>query len=161
MMKEPIVLESNQNHATITNSGICPTLSACMGMGGGYIPMIVVQRRFSNVNISNVDKSPCLEAGAGCGGNNVPMVLARGSKMIIINSIGGQSECAFDSNVAPTLKQTHYKSPPCVCLTEKRFFEWHEDDVAVTLRNRSGSYGGGSEVLVIDRREMHHNDNDE
>lgn len=35
-------------------------------------------------------------------------------------------------------------------LTEKRFFEWYEDDVSVTLRNRSGSYGGGSEVLVID-----------
>jgi len=34
-------------------------------------------------------------------------------------------------------------------LTEKRFFEWHEDDVSVTLRNRGGSYGGGSEVLVI------------
>lgn len=27
---------------------------------------------------------------------------------------------------------------------EKRFFEWHEDDVAVSLRNRSGSYGGGA-----------------
>ncbi len=23
-------------------------------------------------------------------------------------------------------------------LTEKRFFEWHEDDVAVTLRNKGG-----------------------
>ena len=34
-------------------------------------------------------------------------------------------------------------------LTEKRFFEWHEDDVSVTLRNKSGSYGGGSEVFVI------------
>lgn len=37
---EPIVLESNQNHATITDSGICPTLSASMGLGGGYVPMI-------------------------------------------------------------------------------------------------------------------------
>lgn len=36
-----------------------------------------------------------------------------------------------------------------ITLTEKRFFEWHEDDVAVTLRNRGGSYGGGSEVLII------------
>lgn len=27
-------------------------------------------------------------------------------------------------------------------VTEKRFFEWHEDDVAVTLRNKGGSYGG-------------------
>lgn len=33
--------------------------------------------------------------------------------------------------------------------TEKRFFEWHEDDVSVTLRAKSGSYGGGSEVFVI------------
>ena len=28
-------------------------------------------------------------------------------------------------------------------LTEKRFFEWHEDDISVTLRNKSGSYEGG------------------
>lgn len=35
------MLESNQNHATITNNGICPTLNCSMGMGGGYIPMIV------------------------------------------------------------------------------------------------------------------------
>lgn len=34
-------------------------------------------------------------------------------------------------------------------LTEKRFFEWHEDDKSVTLRNKSGSYGGGSEVLIV------------
>lgn len=35
-------------------------------------------------------------------------------------------------------------------FTEKRFFEWREDDVSVTLRASSGSYGGGgSEVLVI------------
>lgn len=32
---------------------------------------------------------------------------------------------------------------------EKRFFEYHEDDVAVSIRAKSGSYGGGSEVLVI------------
>ena len=34
-------------------------------------------------------------------------------------------------------------------VTEKRFFEYHEDDIAVTPRNKGGSYGGGSEVLVI------------
>lgn len=34
-------------------------------------------------------------------------------------------------------------------VTEKRFFEWHEDDVSVTLRHKGGSYGHGSEVLVI------------
>lgn len=30
-----------------------------------------------------------------------------------------------------------------ITLTEKRFFEWHEDDKSVTLRNMGGSYGGG------------------
>ncbi len=38
---EPILLESNQNHATIQTDGISTTLSASMGMGGGYVPMIV------------------------------------------------------------------------------------------------------------------------
>lgn len=35
---------------------------------------------------------------------------------------------------------------------EKRYFEWHEDELAVSLRAKSGSYGGGSEVLVLQRR---------
>lgn len=39
-----------------------------------------------------------------------------------------------------------------ITLTEKRFFEWHEDDKSVTLREKSGSYGGGSEVLVVQTR---------
>lgn len=38
---EPVLLESNQNHATIQTDGISTTLPASMGMGGGYIPMIV------------------------------------------------------------------------------------------------------------------------
>ena len=40
LILEPIVLESNQNHATIAQTGICSTLPASMGMGGGYTPMI-------------------------------------------------------------------------------------------------------------------------
>ena len=64
-MKQPIVLESNQNHATITDNGICPTLTASMGMGGGYVPMIVMQRRFSDVRIYDTEISTTLEQGAG------------------------------------------------------------------------------------------------
>jgi hypothetical protein len=37
-----------------------------------------------------------------------------------------------------------------ITYSEKRFFEWHEDDKSVTLRYKGGSYGGGSEVLVIE-----------
>lgn len=31
-----------------------------------------------------------------------------------------------------------------IAYAEKRFFEWHEDDLSVTLRNKSGSYGGAA-----------------
>lgn len=34
-------------------------------------------------------------------------------------------------------------------FTEKRFAEWNEDEIATTLRYKSGSCGGGSEVLVV------------
>lgn len=37
------ILESNQNHATIRDAEICPTLPASMGLGGGYVPMIVTE----------------------------------------------------------------------------------------------------------------------
>ena len=54
---------------------ISPTLPASMGMGGGYIPMIVMQRRFSDVRIYDTEISPTLEQGTGGGGNNLPMIL--------------------------------------------------------------------------------------
>ena len=34
-------------------------------------------------------------------------------------------------------------------FSEVRFFKWQENDKSVSLRARSGSYGGGSEVLVV------------
>lgn len=34
-------------------------------------------------------------------------------------------------------------------FAEKRFFQWEEDEVAVSLRHSSAPYGGGSEVLVV------------
>ena len=46
-----------------------------MGMGGGYVPMILMQRRFSNVIITDTETAPTIEAGAGGGGNNLPMIM--------------------------------------------------------------------------------------
>ena len=42
-----------------------------------------------------------------------------------------------------------------ITLTEKRFFEWHLDDKSVTLRNKGGSYGGGSEVFIVQIKSDH------
>ena len=36
-----------------------------------------------------------------------------------------------------------------ITMTEKRFFEWHEDDKSVTIRNCGGSYGGERSVRYL------------
>lgn len=71
-MNEPIVLESNQNHATITDNGICPTLPASMGMGGGYVPMIVLSIDSYNQTASPEVAEPLRSAE---GGDTKPKVL--------------------------------------------------------------------------------------
>lgn len=36
-----------------------------------------------------------------------------------------------------------------VCYSEKRFFEWHEDDKSVNIRASGASYGGGAKCLSV------------
>ena len=43
---QPVVLESNQVHATASQTGICSTLPASMGLGGGYVPMVTERKIF-------------------------------------------------------------------------------------------------------------------
>ncbi len=65
----PILLESNQHHATIRTDGISTTLPASMGMGGGYVPMILpfdTTQITSPQNGSNPNYgSPCHPIAAG------------------------------------------------------------------------------------------------
>lgn len=49
----PIILESNQNHATAQDTEICTTLPASMGLGGGYVPMIVDTLVFDEGSITS------------------------------------------------------------------------------------------------------------
>ena len=56
---EPILLESNQNHATIQTDGISTALPAAMGMGGGYVPMV------AHALSARYDGSPQPEKGNG------------------------------------------------------------------------------------------------
>ena len=55
-----------------------------------------------------------------------------------------------------SLRAREFKDPQIVCYPEKRFCEWYEDEKSVTLRASSGSYGGGSEVLVCTRERSGH-----
>lgn len=49
LVVEPTLLESNQNHATVSNDGVSPCLPAAMGMGGGYVPMVVEPTNFDGM----------------------------------------------------------------------------------------------------------------
>lgn len=94
----PIVLESNQNHATVTNNGICPTLSASMGMGGGYVPMVVP------------DKAGTLVAGYAKCYNDNP--IERGYCVLSKQYLRAEE----NPDVAGTLTANDYKEPPVVCI---------------------------------------------
>ena len=94
----PLVLESNQNHARVTQDGISPTLPASMGMGGGYVPMITEDLSTTGGQIYDMthaddvirqnEISPTLNARMGTGGNQVPIVTENIPKKSIIMSAG-------------------------------------------------------------------------
>ena len=70
-----IVLESNQNHATAKETEICNALPASMGLGGGYVPMIVESAGFKPGNSSTArsvgyedEVAPSLSTSDSCGG---------------------------------------------------------------------------------------------
>ena len=59
--KEPLLLESNQNHATVQTDGISTALPASMGEGGGYVPMVLNDQGGSQMSVSE-DVSGTLRA---------------------------------------------------------------------------------------------------
>ena len=110
---EPILLESNQNHATIQTDGISTTLPASMGMGGGYVPMVaseptILQRRFSSTNLFENGITPTLEAGAGEGGNNMPMVFEPGA----MSRVGGHY---YGDGISATVRADAGDNQQAIC----------------------------------------------
>jgi len=61
---EPVILESNQNHAQVITNGISNSIPAAMGMGGGYTPMIAygISAYESNAMKSDNPNSGCYVA---------------------------------------------------------------------------------------------------
>lgn len=76
-----LVLESNQNHATIKDTEICPTLSASMGLGGGYVPMIVDALPFDTTQVTSPGNWSKPKWGDAChplaAGQHPPAVVIR------------------------------------------------------------------------------------
>lgn len=116
MPVQPMVLESNQVHATVTQNGICPTLPASMGLGGGYVPMITDHPADRPVVFENHAQdarykeaptcSPTVVARWGTGGGNTPLVAVPGQ--VTSYGIGnGQAHAYASKEKSGTLDTMH------------------------------------------------------
>ena len=71
---QPLILESNQDHAVVREDGVSPTLPASMGMGGGYVPMVYENHGIDSRYTGPHEVVPTISARCGTGGNNVPLI---------------------------------------------------------------------------------------
>jgi len=106
---QPIAVATQQGGAEIREDGICPTITAAAGMSGNNQPWICKPMAFTQNQRDEIrdlgDKSGCLQAEPGMK-----------QQTFIIDSIGGQAERGWEGDVAPCLKASHYKFPPCVTV---------------------------------------------
>ena len=129
---QPIAVATQQGGAEITENGVCPTITAAAGMSGNNQPWICQGLDAYNQALTG-DKAKTLNSAAS-DADHVPCV--------VVDNIGGQNEYGRESDVAPCLKATHYKNPPCV-VDSAGFCTEHsaksrsigfEEEVSPTLR---------------------------
>lgn len=161
---QPVVLESNQVHATVTQTGICPTLPASMGLGGGYVPMITDHPADKPVVFENHAQdarykeaptcSPTVVARWGTGGGNTPLVAVPGQ--VTSYGIGnGQAHAYASKEKSGTLDTMHDAQAVAIeysgCLnpwdTQARRV-YGEDGTFPALPSRESAGGNQQAVLA-------------
>ena len=164
---QPIVLESNQVHATVTQNGICPTLPASMGLGGGYVPMITDHPADRPVVFENhaqdaryKEAPTCSPTGYdrwGTGGGNTPLVAVPGQ--VTSYGIGnGQAHAYASKEKSGTLDTMHDAQAVVIeysgCLnpwdTQARRV-YGEDGAFPALPSR-GTAGGNQQAVLAGQR---------
>ena len=167
MPVQPMVLESNQVHATVTQNGICPTLPASMGLGGGYVPMITDHPADRPVVFENHAQdarykeaptcSPTVVARWGTGGGNTPLVAVPGQ--VTSYGIGnGQAHAYASKEKSGTLDTMHDAQAVAIeysgCLnpwdTQARRV-YGEDGTFPALPSRE-SAGGNQQAVLAGQR---------
>ena len=109
-----IVIESNQNHAVVKDTEISPALPASMGMGGGYVPMILEDK--SEWTGINGDVAETLDAnyfkGSGSRGNKEreviigPFCIGNGQlDQLDLSEKVGALNCMHDQQAVLKLKE--------------------------------------------------------
>lgn len=167
MPVQPMVLESNQVHATVTQNGICPTLPASMGLGGGYVPMITDHPADRPVVFENhaqdaryKEAPTCSPTGydrCGTGGGNTPLVAV--PRQVTSYGIGnGQAHAYASKEKSGTLDTMHDAQAVAIeysgCLnpwdTQARRV-YGEDGTFPALPSRE-SAGGNQQAVLAGQR---------
>lgn len=167
MPVQPMVLESNQVHATVTQNGICPTLPASMGLGGGYVPMITDHPADRPVVFENhaqdaryKEAPTCSPTGYdrwGTGGGNTPLVAV--PRQVTSYGIGnGQAHAYASKEKSGTLDTMHDAQAAAIeysgCLnpwdTQARRV-YGEDGTFPALPSRE-SAGGNQQAVLAGQR---------
>lgn len=167
MPVQPMVLESNQVHATVTQNGICPTLPASMGPGGGYVPMITDHPADRPVVFENhaqdaryKEAPTCSPTGYdrwGTGGGNTPLVAV--PRQVTSYGIGnGQAHAYASKEKSGTLDTMHDAQAVAIeysgCLnpwdTQARRV-YGEDGTFPALPSRE-SAGGNQQAVLAGQR---------
>lgn len=167
MPVQPMVLESNQVHATVTQNGICPTLPASMGLGGGYVPMITDHPADRPVIFENhaqdaryKEAPTCSPTGYdrwGTGGGNTPLVAV--PRQVTSYGIGnGQAHAYASKEKSGTLDTMHDAQAVAIeysgCLnpwdTQARRV-YGEDGTFPALPSRE-SAGGNQQAVLAGQR---------
>ena len=138
--KEPILLESNQNHATIQTDGISTALPASMGMGGGYVPMVVGVDGYNQSTTGEKAKSLTNKATDS---DHVPCVVHPMTTSKASYTMKSIEDCG------QTLVATDYKDPQIVCygLDQERRRNIKGEAVSPTITERAGT--GGNNLPVV------------
>lgn len=151
---EPILLESNQNHATIQVDGISTALPASMGMGGGYVLMVAGFGSGQGEKAGGIgwqeECSPSLKA-ANSGTNQVPAVLPFDTTQI--TSPKNKSSPTYGDPCHPIAASAH---APAVAMTMQAFGNYKQSEVASACKQRD--YKDATDLVVsVDCRNGYEN----
>ena len=165
----PMVLESNQNHATAKETETCTTLPSSMGMGGGYVPMVVEGADLFNQSITGTVAMTMSNRATDA--HHVPCVI----EQKVISSSKASFFMQITEDKASVLVATDYKDPPIVIedkqMAEEIYaLENHPNDSRMkidpngkvqALSGRMGTGGNNTPMAMVAYRKTAHPQNSE
>ena len=101
-----------------------------------------------------VDVSQTVSSTFGMGGNNTPFVVNKETVASFKSKMGAKAgNIGYAEDLAPTLSATQIDASVIAPsgFSQAAYDKFNADDKAATLKTQGGSYGGGSETLIVDK----------